>query len=355
MTNNKVAAQGMSGRRYFLTKWTVWEFLPWWLANIPVYCFYTWFALRARHLFFFTNVDPAIPLGGSMGESKHDILKILPPAVVPKTVFVQPGDDFAGVLQQINAAGIGFPLIAKPDVGERGFLVGKIPDAGALQTHLSRYPVPFIIQEFLTLPVELSVLFHRYPENGSFGITSVCIKEFLSVTGDGISTVRALMAGSPRAAFQLDRFERDFPSLLDEVPAAGKHLLLEPIGNHARGTKFLNGNDLIDDALVAAFKPVCESLDGILYGRFDLKCASEEALRRGEFKVMELNGVLGEPAHIYDPSFGMWKAYRDLYRHWRLLYRLHRAQRKLGVYPTPYREAFGMIRGYFRYKKALEG
>jgi hypothetical protein len=199
----------------------------------------------------------------------------------------------------------------------------------------------------------MSVLFHRFPNSGAFGITSVCIKEFLSVTGDGISSIRALMAQSPRASFQLDRFEREFPQVLNRTPAKGEQILLEPIGNHSRGTKFLNGNHLIDAELEAAFRPVCEALDGILYGRFDLKCASVEALRRGEFKAMELNGVLGEPAHIYDPAFGMWKAYRDLYRHWRLLYRLHRAQKALGVYPTPHGEAFGMIREYFKYKRTL--
>lgn len=339
---------------HFFTKWTVWEFLPWWLANIPVYCFYTWFAFRARHLFFFTNVDPAIPLGGAMGESKHDILGLLPEEIVPKTIFVRPGTPFEQVMESLAHAGISFPLIAKPDVGERGFLVKKTMDSEALMAHLQRFPVDFILQEFLTLPVEMSVLFHRFPApTPSFGITSVCIKEFLQVPGDGHSTVRELMAKNARAAFQLPRFEQEFPEVLTQIPLAGQDLLLEPIGNHARGTKFLNGNYIIDNQLITAFEPVCAQLEGVLYGRFDLKCVSAEALKRGEFKVMELNGVLGEPAHVYDPAFGMWRAYRDLYRHWRLLYRLHRAQKRLGILPTPHREAWKMMQTYFRYKKGM--
>jgi hypothetical protein len=69
---------------------------------------------------------------------------------------------------------------------------------------------------------------------------------------------------------------------------------------------------------------------------------------------MELNGVFGEPAHVYDPSFGMWRAYRDFYRHWRILFELSRAQVRLGVQPTPHGEALRIIRSYFRYKKELE-
>jgi hypothetical protein len=340
--------------RHWLTKWTVWEYLPWWLANVPMYGFWLWFAARARHLAFFSNVNPDIPLGGALGESKHDILQLLPPEIVPKTVLVQGGESFENVQRALDNAGITYPLIAKPDVGERGFLVKKIHTPAELQRHLERYPVKFIIQEFLSLPVEMTVLYHRFPVEGKFGITSVCVKEFLSVRGDGASTVRELMRPDARASFQLERFEQESPEMLGKIPAAGETLLLEPIGNHCRGTKFLNGNHLIDNALLAAFEQVSLRLPGVLYGRFDLKCESEQALRRGEFKVMELNGVFGEPAHVYDPSFGMWRAYRDFYRHWRLLFDLHGAQRRRGIHPTPHGEAWQFIRGYFRYKKELE-
>ena len=340
--------------RYWLTKWTVWEYLPWWIANVPMYGFWLWFAARARHLVFFSNVNPAIPLGGAMGESKYDILQLLPPGILPKTVLVQGGESPGQVTRTLEQAGIRYPLIAKPDVGERGFLVKKITSPESLQQHLERYPVKFILQEFLTLPLEMTVLFHHFPAENRFGITSVCVKEFLTVRGDGQASVRQLMQGNARAAFQLERFEREFPATLDKVPAAGETLLLEPIGNHCRGTKFLNGNHLIDKALLAAFEQVCKQMPGVLYGRFDLKCESAEALRRSEFKVMELNGVFGEPAHVYDPSFGMWRAYRDFYRHWRILFDLHGAQRRLGIHPTPHAEAWAFIRNYFRYKKDLE-
>lgn len=340
--------------RHWLKKWTVWEYLPWWLANVPMYGFWLWFAARARHLAFFSNVNPDIPLGGALGESKHDILQLLPPGILPKTILVSGGESFENVSLALEKVEIGYPLIAKPDVGERGFLVKKISTPEALKKHLERFPVRFIIQEFLTLPVEMTVLFHRFPAEGKFGITSVCVKEFLAVKGDGVSTVRQLMQQNTRAVFQLVRFGQEFPDVLAKIPAADETLLLEPIGNHCRGTKFLNGNHLIDSALLAAFEQLSHRLPGVLYGRFDLKCESIEALRSGEFKVMELNGVFGEPAHVYDPAFGMWRAYRDFYRHWRLLFDLHGAQRRRGIHPTPHGEAWRFIRQYFKYKKELE-
>jgi hypothetical protein len=170
-----------------------------------------------------------------------------------------------------------------------------------------------------------------------------------------VSNIRSLMGQDTRSAFQLERFERDFPEILEQVPVAGADTLLEPIGNHARGTKFLNGNHLIDGPMQAAFETIYRNIQGVCYGRFDLKYQDEAALRRGEFKTMELNGVLGEPAHIYDPEYGMWRAYRDLWRHWRLLFRLHKAQKKQGIHPTSTAEAWRFVQGYFRYKKALEG
>lgn len=345
----------MAKNRFWLTRWTTWEYLPWWLANGPVYAFYLWFALRARHLFFFSNVNPAIPLGGAAGESKNDILQILPPEILPKAAFLPAGIPVEQAMERLALAGLEFPVIIKPDVGERGFLVKKVEHRDELQAHLARFPVDFIAQEFLTLPMEFSVLFHRLPDTGKFAVTSVCRKEFLGVTGDGRSTIRELMAAQVRAAFQLERFEAQQTELLEHVPLAGERVLLEPIGNHARGTKFLNANALIGPELSAAFDRICSKIDGVLYGRFDLKCASEEALRRGEIKVMELNGVLGEPAHIYDPSFGMWRAYRDLYRHWRILYRISQTQKRIGIRPTGHREAWQLVRNYFRYKEGLNG
>lgn len=333
-------------------KWLFWEYWPGWLAMPPVIAIYIWFALRARHLVFFSNVNPKIPLGGVFGESKRAILDLIPEEYVPKTVFLEAGISRERVLSILEAANLHFPLMVKPDIGERGFLIKKVEDEQALYAHLERYSLDFLVQEFLKEPMEATVLYYRFPD-GRFGITSVCIKEFMSVTGDGVSSVEELMARDFRALLQIDRFKKDAPAMLTRVPAPGEKVLLEPVGNHARGTKFVNGAPWITEQMVNRFHAICQRIDGVLYGRFDLKITSMEALQRGEFKAMELNGITSDPAHVYDPDHGMWRAYRDYYRHWRIIYRLHKAQSRAGVLPTTHRDALRFFRNYFRYKREI--
>ncbi|MEL6636259.1 MAG: hypothetical protein AAFR05_05895, partial [Bacteroidota bacterium] len=275
----------------FFVKWTQWEYYPVYIANIPTVLFWLYFALRARALFYFSTVNPVIETGGVMGESKINILRRLPARAIPRTVLVGPADRaWSRLRARLAAAGIDYPLVAKPDVGERGFLVEKIDDPVALQQYLARVSVDFIVQDFVDYPLEISVLYYRMPgaENGK--ITSVCIKKTLRVRGDGRSTIEDLMRAYPRARFQLARFRQQRADLLRRVPAAGEEVELEPIGNHSRGTTFLNGNAHIDAALHRVFDDLSREMAGIHYGRFDLKCASIEALREGrDFRVLEFN------------------------------------------------------------------
>lgn len=335
-------------------RWTTWEYLPMWLSNLPIAGFYLWFAMKARHPLFFSAANPAIPLGGAMGESKHDILKRLPEHVLPKMVLATPGMPHEAVLEAMRENGLAFPVIAKPDVGERGFLVKKIRSEAELKAHLTQYPVHFILQEWIVLPMEASVLYILFPGRESrFEVTSVCIKEFLHVVGDGNSSVRELILKNARAAFQLERLEQENGEKLEEIPAKGQVLPLGAIGNHCLGTKFLNGNHLIGPQLVQAFEGICRQISGIHYGRFDLKCENMDALKNGQIKVMELNGVLGEPAHVYDPSVGAWRAYRDFWRHWRLIYEVSQANRKHGVSVATLQEGRSQVQQYLAYKKQL--
>ncbi len=334
----------------WLVRWSAWEYWPLWLTAIPIVGMYLWFALRARHLFFFSNVNPAIPLGGAAGESKRLILDLLPPEVRLPTAWIPARLPFEAVLERLAAEGISFPVVVKPDVGERGFLVKKADTPEALREHLQRYPVDFLVQPFVGEPVEAAVMFCLCPD-GNFTLLSVCLKEFLTVTGDGHSTVLRLLAADARAALQIPRLRREQPHLLEQRLAPGQMLVVEPIGNHARGTKFVNACHLIDASMTQAFGQLCQNIPGIRFGRFDLKCASVEALKRAEGKVLEINGILSDPAHVFDPEYGAVKAYCTYYRQWRLLYELHRLQRQAGVQPTPHCQGLRHFFHYFRYKK----
>ena len=246
-------------------------------------------------------------------------------------------------------------MIAKPDVGERGFLVEKLENKKSLHDYLKKISVDFIIQDFIFYPLEVSVLYYRFPDAKQGKITSICIKKTLSVTGDGVSSIEKLMDEYPRARFQLERFRRDYSDILLKVPSLGEHVELEPIGNHSRGATFLNGNQHIDEKLEKVFDKIALQMEGIHYGRFDMKCASIAFLKQAkEFKILEFNGIASEPAHIYDPEYSTIQAYRDIFNHWRIIYELSKVQRRKGIAPMTWNEAYQSLRSYFQYMKAAK-
>ena len=326
-----------------------------WAANLPLAILLLFYALRARRLFFFSAVNPVIETGGTWGESKFNILRRIPASHVPATIFVKKGTDFQVVMEKMRAVGLTeWPVIAKPDVGERGFLVKKIRDEAALREYVLTNKIDFLVQKFLAEPLELAVMCHRMPDSRSTTVSSICIKETLKVTGDGSSSIRQLMHRSDRASLQLERFEVEKPALLSQVPALGQTLELEPIGNHCLGTMFLNGNQHIDAVLTQAFENVLSKMEEIHYGRFDIKCQSIGHLRStGEFKVMEFNGISAEPAHIYDPSYPLWKKYRDVFQHWRVIFKIYKIQAANGVESMTTKEGIESLRNYLQYKKSF--
>lgn len=339
----------------FFIKLTQWEYYPVYIANIPTVFFWIYFGIRARALFYFSTVNPVIETGGVMGESKINILRRLPEEHIPRTVFIAPTTDAAALLKMVAEEGIAFPLVCKPDVGERGFLVEKINNEAELKAYHQKVSVDYIVQDFIAYPLEISVLYYRMPDSAQGKITSVCIKKTLSVTGDGQSTVEELMQNYPRARFQLERFRKNHAARLQLVPALGEELELEPIGNHSRGTTFLNGNKHIDARLEKVFDQIGVRMEGIHYGRFDMKCQSIEQLKQGkDFKVLEFNGIASEPAHIYDPTYSPLQAYRDIFQHWKIIYRISQLQRQKGIQPMTWKEAYTSVVNYFKYLRTAK-
>ncbi len=74
-----------------------------------------------------------------------------------------------------------FPLIVKPDRGERGKEVGLIRDFDQLVKAIkqSRYSM-LLLQEYCDYPNEAGILFYRYPNQRKGKITSITTKNFVS-------------------------------------------------------------------------------------------------------------------------------------------------------------------------------
>ena len=337
----------------FLIKLLNWEYWSTGIVYLPVVPMWLYYSLRARTLTFFSAVNPAMRTSGLVLTSKYKILQAMPDYAIPTTIFVrQESKDLQWILAQMLKQEIQFPIIAKPDVGERGMKVEKLDSEEQLLEYINDSKFDFLIQEFITLPREAGILYYRYPDSKKGSITSICLKETLKVEGDGTHSVRELMELSQRAKLQISRFEETKPELLALIPSKGEIIELEPIGNHCRGTMFLDGNHLIDQELTQIFDQISLQTTGLHYGRFDLKYSTLEELKAGKnFKIMELNGINSEPAHIYQPGYSIFRAYKDLFRHWGIIYAISEIQRARGIELMTVWETIKSISQHFSYRR----
>lgn len=331
----------------FIAKFSRYEYWPWWLFYLPVLPYWLYLAFKNKSLAYFTVANPSIELGGFYGESKTEILDLIDKQYLPKSVSVDNSIDFGSILDRMKGIGLSFPVIAKPDVGERGNEVTLIHTQQELILYNVKSKSRYIIQEYIDYTIELGVLYSRMPNLQKGKVTSITLKEFLSVTGDGKSTILQLMQKSLRARLQIERLSKELGDKMNIVLKEGESELLEPIGNHCRGTKFIDNNYLINETLNEVFDKVCIPISGFYYGRFDLKVKSIEDLYRGEnIRIMELNGASSEPGHIYDPSSTLRKAYRDLLYHWKLLSDISKGNILLGYKPVSFNI---IIKSYWKF------
>lgn len=326
-------------RSNFIIKLKSWEYWPFGIIQFPVMLYFTWLAIRSRSLVFFSASNPGIVMGGMFGESKYDVLKKIPSAYTPKTILIQQPATAEKVLQQITKHEFRFPLIFKPDIGERGFMVKRICDDLDVSQYVSQMKYDFLIQELVDEPLEFGIFYTRLPNQLNGRVTSVVMKEMLSVTGDGQSTLEQLILHKDRAKLQWEKLSVMFQDKLKTVIPKGEVIELVAIGNHCLGTKFLDGSYLINDRLSATFDGISKQIDGFYFGRFDLRCATVEDLYAGRVKILELNGCGAEPAHIYQPGYSLWKAMGVLLEHWKNIFLIARENVSRGSHYTSFTDA----------------
>jgi len=324
--------------RDFRIKLFNWEYWPFPIVYAPIFLYWVWLSFRARSLLYFTAANPCMKNGGMLGESKIDILKQLPAENVPVTIFMESGLDDSSILKKITEHGLTFPLIVKPDTGERGNGVSRLDSPQELFTYARSCRINFLVQEFIDLPVEVGIFYIRYPGKDHGAITSLTRKELLRITGDGTSTLRTLVESYDRAYLQREKLSRTWQKQWNSIPAKDEEWVLEDIGNHCRGTKFLDGNMLIRKELTVLFDNLAAQGPGFHVGRFDIRTRSVEDLYAGRFKIMELNGAGSEPSHIYDPALSLREAYRSLFQHWKMLFEISVINHKEGIPYLSFRE-----------------
>lgn len=143
-----------------LFNWELWNFYVLYFPLGPVWL---WYCIRSGSFWYFSSSNPTITFGGFEGEGKKEMYDQLPAHLVPRTTYVMHDWPFEKVLETIHAAGFQYPFIVKPDVGMKGILFRKIDNEDQLQKYHEKIPVEYIVQDLVTLPVEVSVFYYRYP------------------------------------------------------------------------------------------------------------------------------------------------------------------------------------------------
>ena len=306
----------------------------------------------------FCCANPGLPYGGLLEYSKQAISNHLPSRVSPATAVVTLNAGPSEIATAMRTAGIGYPCIIKPDRGERGLFVEKIPTDGELRAYLRRMHTfvanlrkagldvsgeRLLVQEYVDEPSEFGVMWIRHPDEARGRVTSIVHKEFLSVVGDGRASLAQLISAGERTRLHERMLCRRYADDLSLVLPTGVRRLLVEIGNHVRGATFLDAGDQIDAEITDRFAAIARAIPGFHVGRFDVRCRDVAALRRGAFTVIEVNAVASEPAHIYDPANSLRSAYRDLLSHWRAVERVATANRRRGCRPPRLRELVAAI------------
>lgn len=271
-------------RRYWRAKWAVY---------VPLAFYVAWLMLRYRSATLYTAANPGIPTGGMTGESKSAILQKLASvegAVAPFVLIAAesaPRERVRRARHWMARQRVAFPVVLKPDVGERGRAVKVVGNRRELIRRLVRAREAMILQRFAE-GEEFGIYYRRLPGEARGRIVSIA---------------------------QTSYFEPN---------AFGTHDAL-----------FKDQRRLATPALEERIEYLSRAHPGFFVGRYDVCARTAQEISGGHFEVIELNGVSSEPTYIYDHATTLGEALRALMLQWRAAFQIGAANRAQGAPLTP--------------------
>lgn len=338
------------GRRLLLSRWrrlTRFEFWPRWAFYPPIVMYCLWLSLRYRSLTAFTLANPGMPLGGLVGESKSAILAALEPSgcVAPFALLTGAGDRMRQLERLLADGRFAYPIVLKPDSGERGRAVAIVHTTAAARDYLAAHAGPVIAQQYVT-GSEYGVFYVRLPDAPHGQIFSLTHKGTTTVEGDGERTLHDLILDDARAVCMAPFFMQLHAARLRDVPARGERVALNRIGTHSRGSLFTDAGAEITAALTAEIERISRHFDGFYFGRYDIIVDDAAALAEGSnLTVIELNGVTSEATHIYHPGYSVWYGWRTIARQWHFAWRIGAQLKARGQRPATLKQIIAALRG----------
>ena len=304
-------------------KWTHFEFWPAWFFYIPFYFYYAYQSLKTRSFFTPFYVNPAVFNGGILGESKWDFLQYLDPKnpTTLNSVKINKNDSLEIIFKKFQKDQFKYPVILKPDVGQRGFAVRIIRNDEELKTYRSEAQFHLILQSLSQYACEAGLFYIRRPKENKGIIYSITDKKFPYVVGDGKSQLGDLIARDPRARKMLPTYFSRHKDQLDQIIPDQEKYFISECGNHCQGALFFNGRALITDQLTAVVDQISQRLPHFYFGRLDIRYKDSASLLKGlNFEIVEINGAGAEATHIWDPKTTLLEAYKSLFNQWDILF-----------------------------------
>ena len=307
----------------FFIKLFHWEYWSFNCIYAPIYFYWFFLCIKARSLFFFSASNPSIENGGFLMEKKSDIYKIIPQAFYPKTLLIRNGNRISDIESDINNYGFSFPVIIKPNIGGKGRGVKKVKNVQEAVEYIHRSNFDMLVQELIPYKNEVGIFYYKFPWQQKGKISGIVLKEFLTVCGDGIHTIEDILVKDNRGLLHLSALKKSTEIDFDQVLDNGIEKVLVPFGNHARGCKFIDASHLITPALEETIDNICQKIEGFYFGRLDVMFETWENMEQGKnISIIELNGAGSEPTHMYDPAHSIFFAWKEIIKHWNLLYKI---------------------------------
>jgi hypothetical protein len=314
-----------------------------------------WFYLGARYrsLTLPSCLNPRIETGGLAGESKSACLAQIGAAFAPWVATwcrVASGEDAEAARV---AAGLEFPLIAKPDIGWCGYGVRRVENDAALADYAAGVPEggAAILQRLMTAPNEAGLLYVRRPGGAHGTLAAMTLRHTPCVVGDGRRSLRELVAMDPRHCAHSVNYAASIGEVgYRRVPPRGEQVMLTTIASLRIGARYEDASARISPLLAAKIDEIAGSMGDFHYGRFDVRFDSMAALLGGDFTIIEVNGAGSEAIQFWDPSLSMGAAFRGVFAKQREIFEMGDAMRRSGVRPTG---AWALARAWLRQQKLL--
>ena len=343
------------------------EKIPYGLFYTPIGLQWIWLGIRYRSMTLPTVANPLIEAGGLWGESKSklmgsisaensDFVGTFTTISLDKNLSSEALLEMA--LSKMKDKGLQFPIVAKPDIGWLGIGVRVMKSEKMLLDYINIYPkgMTIILQRLIPYKGEAGVFFIRKPGEESGKVTSLTIRYFPYIIGDGISTVEELINKDERLRYK-SRFylgketlhQGLTPEFLQSIPIQDELIQIAFIGSIRVGGLYINGEKYISQKLNDRINKIACSIPEFYFGRFDIKFKSIDLLQEGLcFEIFEINGAGSEAIHVWDANMPLLKVFSDLFKYQSLLFKIGDINRKRGFKPMGNKEFYTFTKNYKR-------